>query len=88
MEPLLDQLEEGAKVSMLRNATWTLSNLCRGKPPPDFGIVGTALRTLTFLIYANDEEILTDACWATSYLSDGSNEQIQVLKKLLLSFGV
>jgi hypothetical protein len=34
---------------------------------------------LAKLIYANDEEVLTDACWALSYLSDGSNDKIQAV---------
>uniref|UniRef100_A0A804QPC7 Importin subunit alpha n=1 Tax=Zea mays TaxID=4577 RepID=A0A804QPC7_MAIZE len=62
--PLLQQLNEHAKLSMLRNATWTLSNFCRGKPQPNFD---------------QDEEVLTDACWALSYLSDGTNDKIQAV---------
>jgi len=79
MLPLLQQLTEHAKLSMLRNATWTLSNFCRGKPQPPFELVRVALPTLAKLIYSVDEEVLTDACWALSYLSDGVNEKIQAV---------
>jgi hypothetical protein len=84
MQPLLQLLspEFPASRSMVRNATWTLSNFCRGKPAPDFEITKAALPTLRSLIMPsqddNDEEIMTDACWALSYLSDGPNERIQV----------
>jgi len=80
MRPLLILLGEHQKLSMLRNATWTLSNFCRGKhPTPDWQLVSPALGALTKLIYSNDEEVLIDACWAISYLSDGSNDKIQAV---------
>lgn len=34
LAPLLQQIQMGPKVSLLRNAVWVLSNLCRGRPPP------------------------------------------------------
>ncbi|XP_058212585.1 importin subunit alpha-2 [Rhododendron vialii] len=77
--PLLEQLNEHAKLSMLRNATWTLSNFCRGKPQPPFEQTRPALPALERLVHSNDEEVLTDACWALSYLSDGTNDKIQAV---------
>eukprot|EP00898_Chlorokybus_atmophyticus_P004637 jgi/Chlat1/5174/Chrsp33S05153 len=79
LQPLLSQLSENSKITMLRNATWTLSNFCRGKPQPSFEQSKPALPALKWLIESNDEEVLTDACWALSYLSDGTNDKIQAV---------
>ena len=57
MGPLLQQLTDRSKLSMLRNATWTLSNFCRGKPQPSFEHVRPALPTLAQLIHSVDEEV-------------------------------
>lgn len=56
--PLLAQLNEHSKLSMLRNATWTLSNFCRGKPPTPFeqvrrcNAISNVLRTLQMFYYS------------------------------------
>ncbi|KAK9003446.1 hypothetical protein V6N11_061010 [Hibiscus sabdariffa] len=42
-------------------------------------MVKAALPVLACLIHSNDEEVLFNACWALSYLSDGTNDQIQTV---------
>ena len=83
LQPLLALCEPTAKVTMLRNATWTLSNFCRGKPQPNFDDVSPALPVLANIIRnIDDTEVLTDACWALSYLSDdtgSANAKIQAV---------
>ncbi|XP_010482208.1 PREDICTED: importin subunit alpha-5-like [Camelina sativa] len=79
LTPLLHQLNKNATLPILRVATWTLSNFFRGKPLPPFDLVKPALPALERLVHSNDEEVLVDACWALSNLSDGSNEKIQGL---------
>ncbi|GAB5355610.1 hypothetical protein AAMO2058_000220500 [Amorphochlora amoebiformis] len=82
LAPILKLCHQDAKLTMLRNATWTISNFCRGKPQPDFRLVAPALKTLSDLIYSKDYEVLTDACWALSYLSDDTgpdNQKIQAV---------
>ncbi len=76
LAPLLRRLVPDAKLSFIRNATWTLSNFCRCKPVPDFAKVRGALPTLAALIHAQDKDVLTDALWALAYLSDGDHERI------------
>ena len=41
--------------------------------------IAPALTVLTKLIYSLDDEVLIDACWAISYLSDGTNDKIQAV---------
>lgn len=79
MMPLLAQLNEHSTLSMIGTVTWTLSNFCRGKPKPAFEQVLPALPALERLVHFNDDEdeVLADACWSLSFMSDGGEEQIQ-----------
>lgn len=80
LPPLIRFIENSQKIGMTRNATWALSNLCRGKnPPPNFEHVRICLPLLAKLLYSNDTDLLADTCWALSYLSDGPNEKIQAV---------
>jgi importin subunit alpha-6/7 len=77
LKNILLNLKEPANISLLRNVTWCLSNFCRGKPQPDLNKVQPAIGVLLHLIQnSNDAEVMTDALWALSYLSDGDDERI------------
>ena len=41
--------------------------------------IKSALPALAFLINHHDDDIVADACWALSYLTDGPNEKISVI---------
>ena len=64
--PLVQVLETTHYTNTTKNGLWTLSNLCRGKPSPDFEEVKCLIPT--FSRYVKDinceMEALTNCCWA------------------------
>ncbi len=78
LQPLLLNIAQPSSVSVLRNCVWTLSNFCRGKPQPEFSTIAPALPTIANLLLTEvDAEVMTDAAWALSYLSDGDDVRIE-----------
>lgn len=82
VQGMLSMFQNDAALSLIRNATWSLSNLCRGKPQPNFELIRDALPLLAKLIMVEDTEVITDATWALSYISDDNgptNAKIQAV---------
>jgi importin subunit alpha-6/7 len=78
VEPLMLNITQPANMSLLNNVIWTVSNLCRGKPTPDMMYLAPLLAPLGEVLFRPvSMDVLVDAVWALSYLSDGPNHRIE-----------
>mmetsp|Transcript_5325 Transcript_5325/g.13212 ORF Transcript_5325/g.13212 Transcript_5325/m.13212 type:complete len:513 (-) Transcript_5325:109-1647(-) len=69
LESVLTVLRECEKPGVIRHATWTLSNLCRGSPPPPMEAARPALGAFANLLHSADASILSDSCWALASIT-------------------
>jgi len=81
LDPLIKLIDlKNVSIGFLQNTTWTLSNLCRNKEPPtELVYVNEILPCLVRLLAHEDRQIKTDAGWAMSYLTDGTNDRIDMV---------
>uniref|UniRef100_A0A2A4JN93 Importin subunit alpha n=1 Tax=Heliothis virescens TaxID=7102 RepID=A0A2A4JN93_HELVI len=78
---LLPFMTSHTPATQLRTAVWTYSNFCRNKNPlVKFDYVAPALPYISDLLEITDQDVLADACWALSYLTDGPNERIEAVQ--------
>uniref|UniRef100_A0A8C8CNJ0 Importin subunit alpha n=1 Tax=Oncorhynchus tshawytscha TaxID=74940 RepID=A0A8C8CNJ0_ONCTS len=74
VKPLLSFINPSIPITFLRNVTWVIVNLCRNKDPPPPMETVQEVRVESLVL-----PILVDTVWALSYLTDGGNEQIQMV---------
>jgi hypothetical protein len=83
LNAIMANVQNPHSLQLLRNATWTLSNLCRGKPSPAAAHAQAVVPALAYLLSQTDKEVLQDAAWGLSYLTDG-----EALMQTVLDAGV
>jgi len=79
--PLINIVEKAISegdMSLIRQGTWALANLCRGKPLAPFILLQDMIPVFAKIIMGlEDPDVLMDAFLSISTLSDGNSERIQ-----------
>ena len=73
VDALLLNLRHPESLKLLRNATWAMSNFCRGKPAPAAAAVAPLLPALAHLAALEDNAVVADALWGLSFLFDSDD---------------
>ena len=81
VDPIADILDSKIySESFTRNASWTLSNFCRGRPAPNLQKIRRCVPSLARVLIQNEkEDIIGDICWAMSYISDNGKSAIPLI---------
>mmetsp|Transcript_2400 Transcript_2400/g.10185 ORF Transcript_2400/g.10185 Transcript_2400/m.10185 type:complete len:502 (+) Transcript_2400:5264-6769(+) len=77
MEGLLLAMYNHPSRTTLRISSWALSNFCRGSPPPRSFLVRKAVPTIAALLVNDDEDVVAEACYALSRLSDIGSDLVE-----------
>jgi hypothetical protein len=69
-----------AGTSFCRNSAWALTNLCRGRPVPAFYLIKNAIIAMAKVLIENSKvEIISDICWAFSYVTDEGKDGFKTI---------
>ncbi|KAH8238400.1 hypothetical protein KR032_005650 [Drosophila birchii] len=77
IDGILSLINRETSLLTLRNIVWLMSNLCRNKnPSPRLEQVRRLLPTLSQLLHNQDIQVLADACWALSYVTNCDDRNV------------
>lgn len=68
------------RVSTLRKAIWSLSNLYRDENLPKKKYILKSLPLICYLVYSKDQEVLVDSCWAFCYVTEDRDTVSNIFK--------
>lgn len=76
---LIRVVENTSNPNIFKQGGWAIANLCRGTPRPNYEAVKNSVPVLARVLKEEsvvDEDIVSDCCWALSYLTDGGKLRI------------
>lgn len=79
---MVDKVATTQDLSVLRNGSWALSNLCLGTEPPPWQTIKVMLPLMAQLLFGPDEEVVTNATEALARMArcpDGAAVDIMAL---------
>ena len=80
MSNLLLKYIEQKNEQIIKNGSWALSNIIRGKPTPPFKTIKPAVNAICQTIKASsDPEVLGETLWALTYMSDGAGKDVSCI---------
>jgi len=78
IEPLINIILYSNKKNNVKHGTWALSNIVRSKPNPNIKLVESTIPCFSKIVKEEtDPEVLSDALWSLSYLTDEDSKTIQ-----------
>ncbi|KYQ49375.1 Importin subunit alpha-1 [Trachymyrmex zeteki] len=78
--PLLaDLIKSDTSVTFMDNISWLLSNLCQKSTPLSIGLIRPVLSVFDCMLNNKNQYIISDICRTLSYLTNGSNDNVQAI---------
>jgi len=78
LNPLLQIVHNSNHLTLIKNGTWAISNLIKGRRLLELSLVKDATPVICeILMKETDTEILSDAAWSLAYLSRERNSVIE-----------
>lgn len=86
LELIIKQFSATERTSLIKTCTWSISNFCRSRPPPNYELLKPVIPQITRALYKLEEdyEFIVDATWILSYLSENYKKSIKLVLELNL----
>ena len=78
LDKVMSIFKNADRQNLIKNCAWSLSNICRKRPPPEWKVIKPAIDLILKALSKldNDNDFLNDSCWVLSYLSENYKQAI------------
>ena len=78
-EKIIKHFSTAQRPSLIKHCVWAISNFCRSKPAPEYEVLLPSIDLIISAVqkFKNDTDLLVDASWVLSYLTENHKRSIK-----------